>query len=128
MTVIRPTRSIRAAGPGPSLRPALAVLVLVLGACGADAAASPSPVATASVELPKSYRFAPEAITVPAGTTVTWTNHDDFTHNVAFEGTEAMTMAPGETASLSFAMAGTFPYRCSLHPNDMQGSVLVTEP
>ena len=33
-----------------------------------------------SVDLPKSYKFAPAAITVTAGTTVTWTNDDNFTH------------------------------------------------
>ena len=48
-------------------------------ACGAEAA-SPSP--PTQVDLPRSYRFEPEAITVPDGTTVTWTNNDHFTHSV----------------------------------------------
>jgi plastocyanin len=83
-------------------------------------------VATTSVDLPRSYRFAPAAISVPAGATVTWTNNDNFTHNVALEGTEPLTMSPGETATFIFGTPGTYPYVCSLHPNDMQGTVLVT--
>jgi plastocyanin len=124
----RSARSDRTAGAGSSLLPALAALALalLLGACSAGTTPSPSPVATSSVDLPKSYRFVPEAIAVPVGTTVTWANHDDFTHNVAFEDAEPLTMVPGATTSHTFTTPGAFPYRCSLHPNDMQGSVLVT--
>jgi len=112
---------------------AAVVLVLVsvaLAACGggAEAGDEASPVPTTTVDLPTSYRFAPEAITVAAGATVTWTNHDNFTHNVALEGAEPLTMAPGESATHTFAAPGSYPYVCSLHPKDMKGSVLVTEP
>jgi plastocyanin len=120
------------------LRPALGVssFVLVLlvsvavAACGGGAAADAeaTPVATTTVDLPTSYRFAPVAITVTAGATVTWTNHDNFTHNVTLEGAAPLTMAPGELASHTFPTPGLYPYVCSLHPKDMTGSVLVTEP
>ena len=51
-----------------------------------------SPVATTTVDLPKSYKFVPARITVPAGSTVTWTNNDDFTHNVTLpDGPEPLT-------------------------------------
>ena len=104
-------------------------LALTLAACGggAGAAADASPVATTSVDLPKSYKFVPAAIAVPAGSTVTWTNHDDFTHNVTLpDGTPALTMRPGESASHTFETAGEFDYLCSLHPKDMRGRVVVT--
>jgi plastocyanin len=114
------------AGAGYLLLPALAALALVVSACGPSAAVNASPVATTSVDLPKSYRFAPAAITVPAGAEVTWTNNDDFTHNVTLEGIEPLTMAPGQRATHAFATAGTYPYVCSLHPKDMKGTVLVT--
>jgi plastocyanin len=91
-----------------------------------SATASASPVATTGVDLPRSYRFAPEAITVSAGATVAWTNSDQFTHNVTFDGGDPLTMSPGESVTMTFPMAGRFEYVCSLHPNDMQGSVLVT--
>jgi len=116
-------------------RPALVVAAFILvsvavAACGGWAAADAeaTPVATTTVDLPTSYRFAPEAITVTTGATVTWTNHDNFTHNVALEGVAPLTMAPGELASHTFATPGLYPYVCSLHPKDMTGSVLVTEP
>lgn len=116
---------------GPSFRPAIAAIAVltlaaaILAGCAETPAASADPVATTTVDLPKSYRFAPEAIVVEIGATVTWTNNDNFTHNVTIEGAEALTMSPGESARHSFADAGTYPYVCSLHPRDMQGSVRV---
>jgi plastocyanin len=112
------------------VRPVVAIsLALSLAACGggASAAVDASPVATTSVDLPKSYTFAPAAIVVPAGSTVTWSNHDDFTHNVTLpDGTPALTMRPGESVTHAFGTAGSFDYLCSLHPKDMRGRVVVT--
>lgn len=113
------------AGAGRSLLPALAVLALLLATCGGGAGASSGPVPTTTVDLPQSYRFAPAAIVVPAGATVTWINHDNFTHDVSLEGLEPLTMAPGESVSHTFATPGLYSYVCSLHPTDMKGSVLV---
>ncbi|NJD28746.1 MAG: hypothetical protein FIA92_10680 [Chloroflexi bacterium] len=114
------------ASAGHPLRPALAVLfALVLAACS-EAATLAAPVATNQVDLPRSYRFAPEDITVAAGTEVTWTNHDNFTHSVRLLDTgEVQMMKPGESVSLTFTSPGLFRYDCSLHPKDMHGSVLV---
>jgi plastocyanin len=100
-------------------------LVIALAACAQEAA---EPVATDHVDLPPSYKFEPEAITVPDGTTVTWTNSDNFTHNVRLldDGGEELVLAPGESVSFTFTGAGEHRYDCSFHPN-MQGVVLVTE-
>jgi plastocyanin len=108
--------------------PLAAVLVIVLAACSGGASASP--VATNQVDLPRSYKFAPEVITVPAGTEVTWTNHDQFTHSVRLldDGGSVNQIAPGESFSYTFDAVGTHNYDCSFHPNDMKGSVIVTEP
>ena len=112
----------RLAGPGRVL--VVALLGLAAAACAPQA--SPSPVATNTVDLPKSYRFSPPVITVPAGTTVTWTNNDNFTHSVRLLDTgETQFMKPGESVTHAFATSGLYPYDCSLHPKDMQGSVLV---
>jgi plastocyanin len=118
--------SLLRASVGPSLRPALALLAALLLA-GCAQAASTAPVATDQVDLPPSYRFVPADVSVPVGTTVTWTNNDNFTHSVRFltgDQTPLM-MKPGERVTHTFAAAGTYPYDCSLHPKDMQGSVLV---
>jgi plastocyanin len=99
-----------------------------VAACGGGGPTA-SPVATASVDLPRSYRFEPVAITVQVDTTVTWTNSDNFTHTVRLETTGQIIgqMAPGETVTWTFDAPGLVPYDCSLHPNDMQGTVFVTE-
>lgn len=114
------------ASAGSPLRPALAVLFAVVLAACSQAATPAAPVATNQVDLPRSYRFAPEDITVAAGTKVTWTNHDNFTHSVRLlDSGEVHMMKPGETVSLTFTSPGLFRYDCSLHPKDMRGSVLV---
>jgi plastocyanin len=115
--------------PAPIRRLAgIAVLATLLAACGA-AAESVEPVATDQVDLPPSYRFEPEVITVPDGTTVTWTNNDNFTHNVRLldDGGGTLTLAPGESVSFTFTGPGEHRYDCSFHPNDMSGVVIVSE-
>jgi plastocyanin len=100
---------------------------IALGACAQEAPAEP--VATNEVNLPPSYKFEPAAITVPDGTTVTWTNNDNFTHNVRLldDGGDVMELPPGETVSFTFTGPGEHRYDCSFHPNDMSGVVVVTE-
>ena len=92
--------------------------------------AGPVAVASSVVDLPPSYRFAPDAISVAAGTTVTWNNHDNFTHSVQFlDGglpTEPLQMQPGASATFTFASPGTYSYQCHLHPQNMRGTVTVT--
>jgi plastocyanin len=100
------------------------VLVACAGGDGADA----SPVATDRIDLPPSYRFEPAAITVPDGTTVTWTNSDNFTHNVRLldDGGDVLPLPPGESVSFTFTGPGIHRYDCSFHPNDMSGVVIVS--
>lgn len=110
----------------------LVVLAAVaLAGCGGGTA-NASPVATSTVDLPRSYKFAPTAITVSAGTTVTWTNDDNFTHSVQFlDGglpNTPMVMSPGQQTTFTFAAPGTYHYQCSFHPQNMQGVVVVTGP
>ena len=67
--------------------------------------------------------------TWPAGTRVTWTNHDNFTHTVRLidQGNRVVgTMSPGQSVTFTFSRPGTYRYDCSLHPQDMHGSVIVT--
>jgi plastocyanin len=99
---------------------------MLLAGCSTGGAASP--VATDTVDLPPSYRFAPADIQVAAGTTVTWTNHDNFTHSVQLDGdTEPLAvLKPGDSATHTFTEPGTYPYICSFHPQDMTGTVEVT--
>ncbi len=105
-------------------------LALGMSACGSGGAgASVTPVETSTVDLPPSYRFEPAAIAVVAGTTVTWTNHDNFTHSVKIlDGglpTEPMVMQPGGSTTFDFTTPGTYNYLCHLHPQNMKGTVVV---
>ena len=79
--------------------------------------------------------FVPAEITVPAGSTVTWTNDDSTIHTVVQgspEGGSGETpafdssiIANGATWEHTFDTAGEFDYYCSLHPF-MTGKVTVT--
>lgn len=100
-----------------------AVFVLALVACGSGGEEAAT--ATDQVEMARSYRFAPEAISVAPATTVTWTNSDNFTHNVRIDGEVVGTAEPGQTVTHTFEEQGTVQYDCSLHPTDMKGTVTV---
>ena len=103
------------------------VAAIALAGCAVEAG-SGTPVPTDRVDMPRSYRFAPATITVPAGTKVTWTNNDQFTHSVQLPEAEApnTVVKPGETTEHIFQAPGTYPYICSFHPNDMTGTVVVS--
>jgi plastocyanin len=111
-------------------RRALAALAcLALIGCSSPAGAATSsaaPVRTNQVDLPPSYKFEPANIQVAPGTTVTWTNHDNFTHTVQVQGqSDVHTMRPGESAQITFTTPGTYSYVCTLHTQNMKGTVQV---
>lgn len=70
--------------------------------------------------------FLPQTITVPVGTTVTWTNKDDEEHTVTFEAglLNRRLVARGTFFSHTFTENGTFTYYCDPHP-EMVGKVIV---
>lgn len=123
MRPVHPSGGVRRLPPAPLAAFMLLALATVVACSTNDTGGEP--VATTEVQLPKSYRFEPAAISVPVGATVTWTNDDNFTHNVAFDGSEPLTMSPGASTTRTFDTAGTFAYQCTLHPQDMQGTVEV---
>ena len=115
---------------GLPLTAAAAVLVGILAGCAQAGSSAPAPVAASAVDLPPSYRFAPADISVGAGTTVTWTNNDHFSHSVQFlDGdlpSEPLAMEPGQSVTFTFERQGLYHYQCHLHPQNMRGSVTVT--
>ncbi|MBC7512298.1 cupredoxin family copper-binding protein [Candidatus Saccharibacteria bacterium] len=85
---------------------------------------------TDAVEI-KSFSFGPQAITVKAGTKVTWTNQDSVKHNAAkddgqTDGPDGPLLAQGESYSYTFDKPGTYTYHCDPH-RSMKGVVYVTE-
>lgn len=73
------------------------------------------------------FTFGPANLTVPAGTTVTWTNHDDIPHSVVAtdKAFRSAALDTNERFTFTFKTAGTFAYFCGLHPH-MTGKVIVT--
>ena len=105
---------------------AAALLVLLLAGCG-DSTSASEPVETDQVDLPPSYKFEPKVIQVAAGTTVTWTNNDHFTHSVELDGEADHMIKPGESVEITFDTPGEYDYSCTLHPHDMSGTVIVVD-
>jgi plastocyanin len=74
------------------------------------------------------FSFGPAALTVAAGTTVTWTNRDDIPHTVVStddpKAFKSKVLDTDEKFSFTFSKAGTYPYFCSIHPK-MTGKVIV---
>ena len=87
--------------------------------------------ADAATVLVKGFLFQPNAIEVPAGTTVTWENSDQILHTA----TAGVPDAPsdlfdgqmdgaGTSFTHTFDTPGTFVFFCSRHPH-MRGEVTV---
>jgi plastocyanin len=73
------------------------------------------------------FTFSPQTLSVPAGTTVRWTNKDDVPHTVTSTDkhfTGSRTIDTDETFATEFKTPGTYPYYCAVHPH-MTGTVVV---
>jgi amicyanin len=72
------------------------------------------------------FTFTPPELTIAAGTTVKWVNHDDIPHTVVDKGRSFRSKAldTNDSYSFTFTTAGTFDYFCSLHPH-MVGKIIV---
>lgn len=128
---------------------AISGVLLVAAACGSNysstaptspaptpvpASATPPPSSgpSSSVSIPVNAAvlgtaaFAPDALTIDAGTTVTWTNTDSVAHTSTSDasGWDSGIVAPGGQFSRSFQTPGTFQYHCAIHPG-MVGTVVV---
>jgi plastocyanin len=82
----------------------------------ADTPAPDTPPGTAQINLVDD-RIDPPDLTVPVGTTVTWTNRGADWHSVAaFDGSfEVDRISPGETFTHRFDQAGSTQYSCKHH-------------
>ncbi len=94
---------------------------------GADASNAGGKSATGAFAIEiKNFSFNPKEMTVPVGTTVTWTNLDSVAHTAtADDGTfNSGNLNPGQGYSFQFDKPGTYVYNCSYHPT-MQGTIVV---
>ncbi|MGW3414942.1 cupredoxin domain-containing protein [Streptomyces sp. NPDC000888] len=99
----------------------LALLALLLLPPGQASAA------TYSVTM-KGYAFSPASLSVPVGSTVTWTNQDTAPHDVKTTSGPVSIHSPmldkGESWSFTFSTAGSYGYYCTVHP-DMTAGITV---
>jgi plastocyanin len=118
MTMSNTVRSGLIAGVlGAACAPLLGAIILPVWAQNAPANAI-------SID---NFTFNPKQITVRAGTTVTWTNHDDIPHGIASSSntfTRSKPLPTDDSFSFKFTTPGTYQYFCYLHPN-MVGTVVV---
>lgn len=109
----------------------LAGLTVATGSLALAQIGDPAPAAATqgAVVSMQFNRFAPETITVAAGTTVTWTNDDfgsgEFHDVIAEDGSfVSATFGPGGAYSVTFDFPGQYGYYCDLHEG-MFGRVIV---
>jgi len=110
-------------------------LSLSLAACGggddegsAAGTGSDSGSATSGDVKIEAFAFKPGTVTVPAGTTVTWSNADSAAHTVKPNGNlfpESPNILGETTFDHTYDAAGSFPYVCGIH-NYMTGTVVVS--
>jgi plastocyanin len=104
--------------------PVMIALLLIAASPSVKATDQPS-AANVAVKI-DNFVFGPQTLTVPVGTTVTWTNSDDIPHtSVSTEGVfKSKVLDTDEKFSYTFTKAGTYPYYCTIHPK-MTGTVVV---
>jgi plastocyanin len=142
------------ARPLSRLRSLLSVLIVfclgtLLASCG-ESAATPTTAASSGGGTPTTatvsgggepgtfnvdmvgFKFVPAEITIPAGSTVIWTNKEAPKHTVTEDNGafDSGTMEKGATFSRKFDTAGTVGYYCKFHGSagqGMFGHIIVTE-
>jgi plastocyanin len=98
---------------------AIAMLTATLGTPATEAA-------TSQVTI-QNFAFQPDPIKIAVGSSITWTNRDSVGHTASASDNSFDTniLNTGQSATITFNTAGTFPYICTVHPF-MKGTVEVT--
>ncbi|MGA9569849.1 MAG: cupredoxin domain-containing protein [Candidatus Acidiferrales bacterium] len=102
----------------------LAAMLSTVGRVGGIGAQEKAPAGVA-VKI-DNFSFGPTAVTVPVGTTVTWTNRDDIPHTVvSTDGVfKSKALDTDDQFSFVFNKPGDYSYFCSIHPK-MTGQIIV---
>ena len=91
----------------------------------AAASAGASTDSAAEVKI-DNFSFTPGAVTVKAGTQVTWINHDDIPHTVdSTQGKfKSAALDTDDKFQFRFTEPGEYPFYCRMHPK-MTGKIIV---
>ena len=107
---------------------------LLLGACSDD---DPAPAASANgsaetaaggdAVIIEDFTYKPAELEVKAGTTVTFTNKDEFLHTATAtdKSFDTGNLEQDAASELTFDEVGTFDYLCTIH-NSMTGTITVS--
>jgi len=84
----------------------------------------------ATVSATNQLQFSPATATAHVGQVVEWTVDGMMTHTITFESVNASCLSdpqllPGSTWEVKFTQAGTYDYKCTLHPG-MNGTVTIS--
>ena len=93
----------------------------------AETKGPPLPQNTKTDVVIDNFSFSPKTSSVPAGATVTWTNHDNVPHVVTSADDQfkkSLVLKTGQRFSNTFATAGSYSYFCSIHPR-MTAQIIV---
>ena len=103
----------------------MAMLLIMPVAASAGAGEDKTGAGPAEVKI-DNFSFGPQTLTVPVGTTVTWTNRDDIPHTIASvkRAFKSKALDTSDSFSFTFNESGTYAYFCSLHPH-MTGRIVV---
>src|ERR1700761_2037969 len=67
--------------------------------------------------IQKGRRFTPTEVTIRKGDTLTFTNDDEFIHQIYSAGLfDSDERQPGQTIQEGFPQSGTFEVHCHIHP------------
>jgi plastocyanin len=106
---------------------------VLAGACSSNSSPAPAPTGPATtVTMPQgastmtTTAYSPNPVNVTVGTTVRWSNADSTIHTATADGGmfSSGNINVGSTFDFKFNAAGTFTYKCTIHPN-MVGTVVV---
>lgn len=114
------TPSTAVASVAPSTEP---VSSPVSSAAGAACEVAPGDAAADVNVSIRDFSYAPEPVTATVGDVITWKNDDSSAHSATLEDDSCGTppLAPGSSGSLVFSAAGTYTYKCVIHPAQMKG-------
>jgi len=115
-----------------SVRVAAAAAVVALTACAGSQSTKLADLATPANDhqvVIYDYKFVPQTLTVPVGTTVQWVNHDTAPHTATHRtyGAEAFDtgdLPNGQIYQHTFQTPGSYSYLCMYHQG-MTGTIVV---
>lgn len=102
--------------------------VAAIAGTAAAVAVVPALAADQTINATTSNTWNPSTVTVNAGRTVRFSNSNDGTHDLRFDGeSKAVTpLSASWTYERTFSSAGTFAFYCTVHPK-MTGSIVVLQ-